>query len=319
MTYHSWHWDMSVFCHSGWDDYHLLPYFFRSLQWFPGDLVRSLGKDATLDNVLQMLDEDYGVVMTFNALSKELYSLKKGMGQNVAGFRVCLSQQVQILQMEYPGRIQQEHVEEVKQDCFYEGLCHVVSVNVGPQGWWWKFCHLFWIAPCCPETGKMGGSQQPPALKTTTAGSSNIVCSHSQGNLFPSRKFKGSCTFTVQSTVVEDHEAEEDSGPRPDREREVGSSAGEDAGMLGKVGYIDPSLGYIMQFANVVDLYKKKNCNCFRCGSPDHLVKDCPKELGKTARNLGLNLKEGMAKKGGQSSQMSVATQQATPGDAPWA
>ena len=53
-------------------------------------------------------------MMTFNALSKELYSLKPGMGENVAEFRVCLSQQVQILQMEYPGRIQQEYVEEVK-------------------------------------------------------------------------------------------------------------------------------------------------------------------------------------------------------------
>ena len=43
-------------------------------------------------------------------------------GKNVAEFRVCLSQQVQILQLEYPGRIQQEHIEEMKQDCFYEGL-----------------------------------------------------------------------------------------------------------------------------------------------------------------------------------------------------
>ena len=44
-------------------------------------MVRSLGEDATLGNVLQMLDEYYDVVMTFNALSKELYSLKQGMGR----------------------------------------------------------------------------------------------------------------------------------------------------------------------------------------------------------------------------------------------
>ena len=41
-------------------------------------------------------------------------------------------------------------------------------------------------------------------------------------------------------------------------------------------------------------------------------MKDCPKELGKTARKVGLNLKEGTVKKGGQSSQKMVATQQAT-------
>ena len=104
------------------DDHHLLPYVFRSLQGFPGDLARSLGEDATLGDVLQTLDEQYGIVMTFSALSKELYSLKQGMGENVAEFGVHLSQQVQILQMEYPCRIQQKHVEEVKQDCFYKGL-----------------------------------------------------------------------------------------------------------------------------------------------------------------------------------------------------
>ena len=61
-------------------------------------------------------------MIIFYALSKELYSLKQGMGENVAEFGVCLSQQVQILKTEYPGKIQQEHVEKVKLDHFYEGL-----------------------------------------------------------------------------------------------------------------------------------------------------------------------------------------------------
>ena len=78
--------------------------------------------NATLGNVLQMLDKHFCAMMTFEALSKELYSLKQGMQENVAEFRVHLSQQIQILQMEYPSRIQQEHVKEVKWDHFYEGL-----------------------------------------------------------------------------------------------------------------------------------------------------------------------------------------------------
>ena len=90
-------------------------------------------------------------------------------------------------------------------------------------------------------------------------------------------------------------------------------------GTTGEVGDVDLSVGYIMQFTNVVELYQKKNCNCFRCGSPDHLVKDCLKEMGKTERKVGLNLKEGMAKKGGQSSKKLVASQEATLGDTPQA
>ena len=114
VTYCLWQWDVAIFCHLGWDDQYLLPYIFQSLQGFPGDLGRSLGEGATLTNVLQMLDKHYGMVMTFYTLSKELYSLKQGSRENVTKFRVHLTQQVQMLQSKYPGRIQQKHVEEMK-------------------------------------------------------------------------------------------------------------------------------------------------------------------------------------------------------------
>ena len=64
----------------------MLLYVFCSLQGFPGDLGRSLGKDTTLSDVLQTLDKHYCVVMTFSTLSKELYSLKQGLEENVAEF-----------------------------------------------------------------------------------------------------------------------------------------------------------------------------------------------------------------------------------------
>ena len=122
LTYHSWQWDVAILCCSGLDGQHLLQYVIQSLQGFLRDLARSLGEDATPIDVLQTLDEHYGMVMTFDTLSKELYSLKQGSGENWVEFGVCLLQQVQILQSEYPGRIQQEHIEEMKWDHFYEGL-----------------------------------------------------------------------------------------------------------------------------------------------------------------------------------------------------
>ena len=57
VTYHSWQWDVAIFHQSEWYYQHLLPYIFCSLQGFLGDVARSLGKDATLNDVLQMLDE----------------------------------------------------------------------------------------------------------------------------------------------------------------------------------------------------------------------------------------------------------------------
>ena len=55
-------------------------------------------------------------------------------------------------------------------------------------------------------------ARDPLLSRTTAADRSNITCSQTLGNLFPSQKLKGNCTFTVQSASVENNEAEEDSG-----------------------------------------------------------------------------------------------------------
>ena len=66
----------------------------------------------------------------------------------------------------------------------------------------------------------MGRSQRSLAPKNMTTGGSNVTQSQTSGNLFPSRKLKGNCTFTAQSTVVESTEAEEDLSVKPEGEEE---------------------------------------------------------------------------------------------------
>ena len=70
--------------------------------------------------------------MMFDALSKELYSLKQGLGENMAKFGMQSLQQIQILQSKYLGRIQPEHIEEMKWDHFYEVPEPQVPMYVGP-------------------------------------------------------------------------------------------------------------------------------------------------------------------------------------------
>ena len=148
-------------------------------------------------------------------------------------------------------------MEEVKWDCFYEGL--------SPE-YWQMLAHTvdgenpvtYSELLLAAQKLEIWTEVRDPLLpKTTTAGSLNVTHSHSQGDLFPSRKVKGSCTFTAQSTAVEDHETDKDPGPKPDWEKEATSSPEEDTGMLGEVGSIDLSLGYILQFANAVELYRR--------------------------------------------------------------
>ena len=46
---------------------------------------------------------------------------------------------------------------------------------------------------------------------------------------------------------------------KPEGEEEAESSAGEDAETLSGVRGVDQSVGYIVDFANVVKLYQRKN------------------------------------------------------------
>ena len=50
--------------------------------------------------------------------------------ENRAEFWMCLSQEVLILQSEYLG-ILLKHVEEMNQDCFYEGLKLKIPADAG--------------------------------------------------------------------------------------------------------------------------------------------------------------------------------------------
>ena len=69
ITYQSLHWDLMVYCCGQCRDCTLLPYIIHSLQGYPGELVRSLGTDVTLDDVLAILDEHYNIVKSLDVLN----------------------------------------------------------------------------------------------------------------------------------------------------------------------------------------------------------------------------------------------------------
>ena len=55
-------------------------------------------------------------------------------------------------------------------------------------------------------------------------------------------------------------------------EGETEPSSDKDVEASGGVGEMDKTIEYIVHFAKVVELYQKKNKDCFGCGKPDLLV-----------------------------------------------
>ena len=119
-----------------------------------------------MSDVLQTLDEHYSVVITFDILSKELYSLKQGSRENVAELGIHLLQQVQILQLEYPGRIQPEHVGEISVITSMRAFTPNTS-KCWPTKWMVNTHWLLQPTPISLEVGKRGRSQESSTPKTT--------------------------------------------------------------------------------------------------------------------------------------------------------
>ena len=122
ITYQSWRWDLTVYCHAGCWDHTLLPYTIWSLQGYPGELVRSLGMDITLDDVLTILDEHYNNIRELDALNQELFQLQMAYMETVSDWDVHLSRHLQILAASFPEYFLPDCVAQLKCNCFYDGL-----------------------------------------------------------------------------------------------------------------------------------------------------------------------------------------------------
>ena len=183
--------------------------------------------------------------MMFNTLNKKLYFLKQGSRENVAKFGVHLSRKVRILQSEYLGRIQQEHVEEMKQDCFYKGLhpkhrCMLSHKVDGKHQA--SYSNLLLAAQ---KLERWAEARDPLLPKTTMTGGSNVTWLQALGNLFPSRKLKGIHTSMAQSTIKESIGTKENSTAGTNGEEEIESSEG-DTETPREIGKADQPLSYII-------------------------------------------------------------------------
>ena len=266
-----------------------------------------------LTGTLQTLDEHYSMVMMFNALSEEVSSLKQGSGMNVANYQVHFSQQVQILLLKYPGRIQEEHMEKMKWNYFYNGLNpkyqHMLAHKVDgkhPTSYS-DLLLVMW------KLERWAEARNPRLPKTTTTGGSNVTWPQKLGNLFPSRKLKGNCTFMAGSPIVGSIETEGDLSVKLE-------------GIVFRGGR--PKNPEWNWWNRPADQLYHLFCQCSQAVPEEktEIVSDVAvltilwkisKDLSKVTRKTSLNTKEGTMKKGGCTPQKPVVTQPASPGEAP--
>ena len=82
----------------------------------------------------------------------------------------------------------------------------------------------------------MGRGQGPSTTKNVATNGSTAMHSQTPGNLFPSPKLKGNCTFVTEGTTVRNDEAEGDPGVKLKGEGDMEPPADEDVEASGRVG-----------------------------------------------------------------------------------
>ena len=85
-----------------------------------GELVRSLGTDITLVDILNILDEHYNNVKALDALNQEIFQMCLGEKETMSDWGVCLLRHLQILTASFPECFPPDRVAKLKCDCFYD-------------------------------------------------------------------------------------------------------------------------------------------------------------------------------------------------------
>ena len=125
MTYHSLWCEHRYFLHClGWDDpTPVVVHPLQSLQGFPGDLVRSLSEDTTLTDILQTLDEHYGMVMIFDMpLVRSSIPSSKDLGTMWLSLECACCSRYRCFSWNTHKGFNRSTWKELKQNHFYEGL-----------------------------------------------------------------------------------------------------------------------------------------------------------------------------------------------------
>ena len=219
----------------------------------PGELVRSLGTDITLDNVLAILDEHYNHVKALDALNQELFQLQMGKKETVLDWGVHLSRHLQVLVVSFSECFLLDHIAKLKHDHFYGGLpkrlkAMVAYLKASTNEKTYSDC--LWAVRKAEKEEAM----DPSCSQTADSTSKSKVMS-----FFPLQKLKG--TQPTKTPAVWVAHLEEESA-----NKEEGTESEDPNGIKGVTEE------FIVCLARAVKDTQQEEKHCYHCSSPEHFI-----------------------------------------------
>ena len=244
-------------------------------------MVRSLGMDITLDDVLSILDEHYNNIKTLDDLNQELFPLQMGEKETVSAWGVHLSKHLEILVTLFLEHFLPDHITKLKYDHFYGGLpkqfkamAAYLKASANEK--------MYSDYLCAVQEAEKEEAIEPSHSQTAATTSKPKAMS-----FFPLWKLKGSQATKTPAVWVAHLEEE-----NADKEDCVDSEDPD-----GIEGITEE---FIVHLAQAVKDAQQLEKHCYHCSSLGHFIHDFPLVAASRAE-LSLNWKEGMAlKKGAQ-------------------
>lgn len=240
----------------------LLTAILASIMHLPGGL--SFTTEGSVEGILSKLDRGFKVTTDQDQLFRELYGLKQSRDEAVESFAGRVDDKVHLIRLTHPERLPEEDMEEVKKDRFFGGLrrslrdrLSFVFGGATNQYHTYSYDRLMELA----RSNELEESEHNSTDRTSAKPKDNYSRDNYPGQHKPKtfpRVRKAQATEASEMVRPEG-----DPDPEEEEEEEEENPATDEVRLA-------------VRLTKMVDEYEEKQRLCYACGSPDHLVRDCP-------------------------------------------
>ena len=101
-----------------------------SLKGVAADMARYMGPTSSVVHILQKLMVIFGTVASFNALMQNFYKVTQSNHKKVPSFAMRLEGALNPIQVECPGRITDQEVQQHLKDGLFQGICNHIRDSI---------------------------------------------------------------------------------------------------------------------------------------------------------------------------------------------
>ena len=121
-TYTQWRYDVDLLRQLNYEEAALKFQIVQSLKGQPGNKIRQMGLEASIDEMLAEMDTLYDSVRSYDDMIRELYAVQQKPKETVGDFDTRIGHALDQIRYSHPERAAHENMDEKRREHFFGGL-----------------------------------------------------------------------------------------------------------------------------------------------------------------------------------------------------